>query len=274
MRVRQVAGPAEFLAATADLRAADPVRTNVLGTVAQSVVDGRRYERETWLVAEDDGRVVGAAVWTLPHKLVLGPTTPEVAQAIAAAATATGVPVTGASVPADLVDAVAAGVGVPGRVAMRERILVLDRFLAPRAVPGVARLLTEADVDEAVPWMDAFTTEAGVLAVDNQVAVRSSLGRLRYWEVDGERVAMAGHAPLVMTPGGVVGRIGPVFTPRRHRGRGYGSAVTAAVVEDLLPRTDTVMLYTDAANATSNGVYERLGFVHVADVVDLDLVTG
>jgi predicted GNAT family acetyltransferase len=32
-----------------------------------------------------------------------------------------------------------------------------------------------------------------------------------------------------------------------------------------------ILLYTDAANPTSNGIYERLGFSHVADVVDLDL---
>jgi predicted GNAT family acetyltransferase len=62
-----------------------------------------------------------------------------------------------------------------------------------------------------------------------------------------------------------------VYTPERLRRRGYGAAVTAAVVEHLLPRTVAILLYTDAANPTSNGIYERLGFSHVADVVDLDL---
>jgi predicted GNAT family acetyltransferase len=69
-----------------------------------------------------------------------------------------------------------------------------------------------------------------------------------------------------------VGRVGPVYTPAEHRRRGYGAAITSAVVEHLLPLTTTVMLYTDAANPTSNGVYERLGFRVVADVVDLELV--
>ena len=45
MRVRQTAGPAEFLEATQALRAADPVRTNILGSIALSVLDGRAYER-------------------------------------------------------------------------------------------------------------------------------------------------------------------------------------------------------------------------------------
>ncbi|MGL1760974.1 GNAT family N-acetyltransferase, partial [Vibrio parahaemolyticus] len=71
--------------------------------------------------------------------------------------------------------------------------------------------------------------------------------------------------------GGTVGRIGPVYTVPAERGRGYGGAVTAAVTEHLLPQVDTVMLYTDAANPISNAVYERLGFVHEHDIVELDL---
>ena len=47
--------------------------------------------------------------------------------------------------------------------------------------------------------------------------------------------------------------------------------MTSAVVEHLLPLTTDVMLYTDASNPTSNGVYERLGFRRVADVVDLTI---
>jgi len=66
-------------------------------------------------------------------------------------------------------------------------------------------------------------------------------------------------------------RLGPVYTPAEHRRRGYGAAVTSAVVADLLQVADTVMLFTDAANPTSNGVYERLGFRVVGEVIDLDV---
>ncbi len=40
---------------------------------------------------------------------------------------------------------------------------------------------------------------------------------------------------------------------------------------ELLEAADIVMLFTDAANPTSNGVYERLGFRVVGEVVDLDV---
>jgi ribosomal protein S18 acetylase RimI-like enzyme len=272
MRVRLATGPAEFLERTQALRAGDPVRTNILGTIAQSVIDGREYEREFWFVAEeDDGDVVGAACWTLPHKLVLGPWAPEVVRAIGAAAVATGVPVHGAIVPVELADVVAEAVGRRGVPYMGERVLALGEYAPPDPVPGGQRAVTVDDVDAVERWLDDFMAEVGLLVVDNRAAARSSIGRLWFWEVDGVAVSMAGHASVVATPGAVVARIGPVYTPPAHRGRRYGSAVTAAVVEHLLPDVDAVMLYSDASNPTSNAIYERLGFRHVADIVDLDL---
>jgi predicted GNAT family acetyltransferase len=84
-------------------------------------------------------------------------------------------------------------------------------------------------------------------------------------------VSLAGHVAPVATPGGVVGRIGPVFTPERFRRRGYAAAVTAAVARRLQARCSVVMLFADAANPTSNGVYRRLGFHPAGEVVDVEL---
>jgi predicted GNAT family acetyltransferase len=66
------------------------------------------------------------------------------------------------------------------------------------------------------------------------------------------------------TPHGI--RIGPVYTPRQQRGRGYGSAVTAAVSQLNLGRGRRFcFLYTDLANPTSNAIYLRLGYEPVCD---------
>jgi GNAT superfamily N-acetyltransferase len=65
-------------------------------------------------------------------------------------------------------------------------------------------------------------------------------------------------------------RIGPVYTPPAHRGRGYGGAVTTAVSQQALAAGVTeVLLYTDLANPTSNALYQRLGYQPVADSVQL-----
>jgi predicted GNAT family acetyltransferase len=65
-------------------------------------------------------------------------------------------------------------------------------------------------------------------------------------------------------------RVGPVYTPPEHRGRGFGAAVTAAVTASALAAgVAEVLLFTDLANPTSNALYARLGFVPLADRVML-----
>ena len=87
--------------------------------------------------------------------------------------------------------------------------------------------------------------------------VLAANGRVVLWTVDGVAVSMARvHAPAVG-----VSRIGPVYTPPEHRGHGYAAAVTAAAVDDALHRgARDVVLFADAANPVSTGVYRRIGF--------------
>ena len=274
MQVRLAADAAEFLAATADLRAADPVRTNVLGSVATGVAGGIRYEAESWFLAEDAGEVVGAALWTVPHRLLVAPTGDDAAAAIGAAAARRsdelGIPLSGVVGLRSVAERAADAVGRPWTLRMEERLLVLHDYLPPSGVPGVARRSTEADRELVRAWRRDFFVEADVVVQDDESLLRRALLSTRIWEVDGTPVSMAAHAPVVSTPSGGVGRIGPVYTPPEHRRHGYGGAVTAAVVEHLLPLVDTVMLFADAANPTSNHVYEALGFVHESDMVELE----
>jgi RimJ/RimL family protein N-acetyltransferase len=273
MQVRLAADAAEFLEATEALRAADPVRTNVLGSVAAGVLAGMRYDAESWFVAERDGEVVGAGLWTVPYRLLVGPTDDDVAQAIGAAAARRsedlGLPLPGVVGDVRAAERAADGVGRPWTTTMSERLLVLHDYLPPAPVAGAVRRPRAQDQELIRAWRRDFAAEAGVLFHDDDAALRRALHVTWLWDVEGTPVSMAGHAPVVSTPAGDVARIGPVYTAPGHRGRGYGGAVTAAVVEHLLPLVRTVMLFTDAANPTSNHVYEALGFVHEADVVEL-----
>jgi uncharacterized protein len=82
------------------------------------------------------------------------------------------------------------------------------------------------------------------------------------WEHDGAAVAMAGFQGK--TPSGV--RISWVYTPPQLRGRGYASALVAALSQQLLASGNRwCFLYTDLANPTSNGIYQRLGYQPVCD---------
>jgi len=55
--------------------------------------------------------------------------------------------------------------------------------------------------------------------------------------------------------------------PPELRGRGYGSALTAALTQQLLDGGRRFcFLFTDLANPTSNSIYQRIGYRAVADV--------
>ena len=66
-------------------------------------------------------------------------------------------------------------------------------------------------------------------------------------------------------------RVGPVYTPPALRGRGYGSAVTAAVSAWARDAgADHVLLFTDLANPTSNSIYQKIGYRPVHDTCELE----
>lgn len=62
--------------------------------------------------------------------------------------------------------------------------------------------------------------------------------------------------------------IGNVFTHQDFRGRGLGTAVTAAVAARLLETCDLVVLNVDPANRTARHVYEQLGFKETGRLVE------
>jgi predicted GNAT family acetyltransferase len=87
-------------------------------------------------------------------------------------------------------------------------------------------------------------------------------GRLWFWVDDeGRRVHLTGHS----LPSFGVARIGPVFTPREHRGLGYAGATVAEVSRMLRDAGARVTLFTDQANPVSNTLYQRLGYRAVVD---------
>jgi predicted GNAT family acetyltransferase len=267
----------DFISATEAFRANEPVLTNVIGSISEGARDGRAYDSVMWLDVRDAaGTVVGCAVRTSPWNLVVSPMPAGAGIAVGRHVAQVDRQVPGIAGVRSVVDEVVEGLGQAdrARVAMVDVVRRLEGFTPPTAPPpGAARQATSSDRDLLLQWMVQFAVDASLPLHDATASVDSRLdaGAFWLWEVDDEPVALAGHAPLVATPAGVIGRIGPVYTPAHLRGRGYGAAVTSAVVTRLLPRTTAIILYADATNPTSNGVYERLGFRVVAEVVEVEL---
>ena len=152
------------------------------------------------------------------------------------------------------------------------RLYRLANLTAPE-VEGRARIATEADFDVAVQHWLGFSDESaahrGTGGPDAAEAVRRqfALGSATVlWEVDGVVVSSA----VAKVPNAGASRIGPVYTPPEHRRHGYAAAATAEAARWALSTgAREVLLYTDLANPTSNGVYQRIGFRAVADYVEL-----
>jgi GNAT superfamily N-acetyltransferase len=159
--------------------------------------------------------------------------------------------------------------GAGWREFRRSRLFRLGQLTPPAPAPrGAARVATAADRGLLESWLGAFRRELADLGGPGpgMVEDRIGYGGLTLWEAGGAAVSLAGSS----RPAEGVVRLGPVYTPPEHRGRGYGGAVTAAVSQAVLDAGAAhVVLFTDLANPTSNSLYHRLGYRPVEDRVVL-----
>ncbi|MGW2637451.1 GNAT family N-acetyltransferase [Streptomyces sp. NPDC001348] len=264
-----------FLSRAGDFLRARPALHTVPLTVTDALrrrgphLYGREAPRFGWL-ADPDGAVRAVLFRTPPHPLNITPVTAEEADALAARLLALGHDLPGVSAERETAAAFTAAwrrrTGNPGELRRRERLYRLAGLTVPEPVPaGRARVAGPADRELLVRWYGEFAEAVGH-GVRQEAAswadARLAHGGVTFWETpDGEPVAMAGVTPEVA---GQV-RVGPVYTPAAVRGRGYAGAVTADVSRAALEAGAEVLLYTDLANPTSNGLYQRIGYRPVAD---------
>ena len=79
--------------------------------------------------------------------------------------------------------------------------------------------------------------------------------------IDGRLIAAAGTH--VVSPTARLGVVGNVLTHVDHRGRGYATAVTGTVTEELLQTCDDVVLNVRADNPPALQAYRRLGYAEL-----------
>ena len=276
MGIRRCQNAAEFLALTSEFRDAEPVLTNLMGSVAETAARGGDENAALWLVVvAESGEVTGCAIRTPPWHLVVSPMTDDAAESVGRFVRDIDPDVPGIAGPEHVVPRVVDGLGAEVALRRREFIRVVSTLLNARDTAGEARRADEPELDLLREWTAQFGVEVGLPHLQGSAADRSfDGGRLWVWAVDDEPVAMAGHAPLVRTAGNTVGRIGPVFTPVKHRRRGYGAALTHRLARELQRDCTVVMLVADEANPDSNAVYEKLGFRQAARLVEVEIVTS
>lgn len=226
-----------------------------------------------YAVLDDAGDVTAVATQTPPFGLVLSEIDdPAIVAALADRLAEDGADLPTASGPVEVARAFATRwaslANVVPSVLMEERIYEATTVARPKNIAGAMRPYEAADRQLAIDWLHAFFDEASPDAppegrvehiVDERAAGR---GSFVLWEDEGRAVSLAGHAGE--TPNGF--RVGPVYTPPHLRGRGYASALTAALTEQLLEQRRFCFLFTDLANPTPNSIYQRIGYRPVRDI--------
>jgi RimJ/RimL family protein N-acetyltransferase len=271
LRVVLIGDHRRFAARAMSWLARDPVQTNVVATMLTTLRDGDALAPgSTWVLVDRGGRTVGAGMHIPPKPVYLPPMPDGAGAAVAQAFLDAGREVGGANggpaTTAEFVDCWSAATGAHAQLERAEGLHVLDT-LVPPSVPGRPRPATPDDAELCESWFVAFHAESSPLEPPQQqvpavVAQRIRRGVLMLWDDGVQPVSLAGwHRPVAG-----VGRVGPVYTPPRHRRRGYAAGVTAAASRAVLDAGgERVMLFTDLANPTSNGIYARLGYRRVGD---------
>jgi predicted GNAT family acetyltransferase len=283
MKVELIESVDEFISTTTAFRATDPLRTNVIGSVALSVAEGDRSydDYRWWIVRGDDGDVAGVAMRTSPFNMNVAPMPIEAARALGHGVGQFDDTLPGVSGSKDIVDALIEGYVAsksPGSTRVpaeqrRDLLYELEDLVTPD-VEGSGRLARNEEVEQLARMMSEFMREVEltpISAAEPRDATTRQIQRqsLYCWEVDGAIAAIAGHAPVVSTGSIVIGRVGPVYTPPAYRRRGFASAVTAHVTRRLIEVGARVMLFTDAANPTSNSIYQAIGYRLVDELVEM-----
>ena len=140
-------------------------------------------------------------------------------------------------------------------------------------VPGSSRIARLGDRDQLAMFLRGLSAEALNEPVSEDEALRRVSSHIEraetcIWEVDSEVVSVA--AAVAPTLHGI--RINNVYTPPKHRGCGYASALVASLTHEMLTSgRQFTFLHTDLENPTSNAIYLRIGYRQVGDfrVVEL-----
>jgi predicted GNAT family acetyltransferase len=277
MKVTRFERADDFYRAAEPLLLAHEAENNLLMGLARALRITEELYREPYfaLVTDQADSPAMAALMTPPSNLILSMAwTEAAADALVESLLLTYPTLSGVTAPVAVADYFAASwtarTSQTARVVMNERLYRIERVQPTRPASGHMRLMEPADMPTVVEWMAVFEEEAfGAVNLDRErianwlsSSLQAGVRRCYVWEDGGELVCLVGCSGD--TPNGM--RIGPVYTPPSLRGRGYGTACTAAVTQALLDEGKKfVTLFTDLANPTSNRIYQRIGYMPVVD---------
>lgn len=274
MKVIRHKTAAEFLAKAGDwLEHAEAENNLILGIAAFFASYSKQVQVEPYLLtAQDDNRVVAAALMAPPHRLVITRMPHPTVTLLAEHLLAERASVPGVLGPRECARLFAENwvgrTGSSSRLKMRERIYACESVIMPVLSRGSLRTATRDDEPLLFEWAGEFCREAKIddetAYTQAQIPKLIAQERLYVWD-DGEPVSMADLRRE--TAHGIA--VSLVYTPPRSRNKGYASSCVAGVTKRMLDNGKRFCcLFTDLANPTSNSIYQRIGYGEICDVDD------
>jgi predicted GNAT family acetyltransferase len=274
MDVIRHSDPRAFAELAFPLYEADPVRHTTALTVLDSILSSERDD-VLMITVVRDGAVAACAFRTPPWPLIASALPVGTHRVVQDFFVGNGIPLGGVLAPREVADPfVTLWTEMTGQAPDYTLGLRLHRLgqFTPRTAPGRFHPVEPRDIDLIGEWWAAFEEEesGGLRRIDGHAEARRAMEnprrRFGLWlDEGGIPVSMAGGS----VPLNGMSRLGPVYTPKEHRGRGYGSAVTTALTRWALDDgARDVLLYTDVTNPVSNAIYHRIGYRPVLEAVE------
>ncbi|HEY5153668.1 MAG TPA: GNAT family N-acetyltransferase [Acidimicrobiales bacterium] len=260
----------QALAATAAYLAEDPVGHNVVLTIMQERAAHPEPGRYWWVNRR--GRLEGVALQSpLDNSASVTPM-PVAAVDALIAAMAPEVP----DLPGIIGEATTASAfagrwtehtGVGAEPLEGQRLYRLASLHPSLDGGGHLRRATADEIDLLVSWWHGLAADIGEsppgVGGNDVLARRVAQGEIWLWD-DGLPVSMA----RLSAPAAGAVRVGFVYTPPQFRRRGYaGASVAALSARALADGARECLLYTQLSNPTSNGIYRRIGYEAVSEVL-------
>jgi len=230
-----------------------------------------------WFMAtvSDATGILLTAVMTPPHNLTLYATDnindATVLRCLIDDIKNAGVTIPGVMAEKSLAEMFADLYGKEYKIDTDQRIYELSQVNKDIPAIGTVRLAEEKDMSFLPYWINDFFNECfgdplSVGGNAEQARYHLNSGRLYVLEDNGVPVSIAKLSRELIT----VCAIGLVYTPPYLRGKGYASACVATVSQIGLDKGfKKCVLYTDLANPTSNSIYKKIGYVPIADSLDI-----
>ncbi len=255
----------EFLRHAGPFLRTNAIDNNVILGIAGRLIDTPQ-DNAVMVTVDDGGTPCLAGLMTPPWRLIVSTGPSEAIPILVEALRDPGSKPPGvvglAAMAAQFATAWTAATGEKVASGTAMNLHVTDRVDTPADVGGALRLAEGAEAE----WVtDAFIQFAIDIDADESergesrksAAANMARGEVWVWDVGGAPVSMVCYSRM----GSEGARVAPVYTPSDQRGRGYASAAVAALTTWLLDGgADWCTIFADVENATTNTIYQRIGY--------------